>query len=59
MLLTCVESMILRNQLALLRSEIRLLNGRIDGEANRDRIYLRERIYATAEALGMDREEML
>lgn len=59
MLMTDVEAMILRNQLMMMIREIHVLDGRIDGKANRQRDFLREQIHRTADALNIPREEVL
>ncbi len=57
--MTDVEAQILRNQLAMMRRDINLLNGRLDTPANRERRFLREQILATARLLEIPEEEAL
>ncbi len=56
--MTDVEAQILRNQLAMMRRDISLLTGRIDGTANSERDYLRTQIYATARLLDIPEREV-
>ncbi len=53
-----VEAQILRNQLAMMRRDINVLNGRIDATANGERDYLRTQIYATAALLDIPEREV-
>ena len=58
-MVTDVELVILRNQLAIMRGDIRRLNGMIDAASNSDRDLLRRCIYETARILGMSEKEAL